>query len=241
MNYFRHHCSTLINLLLPQRCALCSNTTNTSAAICPTCTSRLPDLPSACCPGCADYSPAGTLCGHCLTSPCAFDGVTAPFLYADPVDHLIQALKYGHQLRLANWLGEHVGESLAATTTQNDRFDALVPLPLHPARMRARGFNQAMEIARPIARRLGLPILGNLAFRIRNTLPQAELARDQRQHNLRNAFECRCAPDDLSGKSLLIIDDVLTTGSSANELARVLKLHGAARVLVAVAARTHHH
>jgi len=170
--------------------------------------------------------------------PPAFDTVIAPFLYADPIDRLVQSLKYGHQLWLAGWFGERIAMRLTASTEPVGRFDAIVPLPLHPARMRSRGFNQAMEIVRPIARRLKLPIINEAAFRIRDTLPQADLSRDERHQNIRNAFECRA---DFGGKSLLVIDDVLTTGSSASELSRVLKLHGAKQVFVAVAARTHHH
>ena len=235
MNYFRNCCSTLINAVLPQRCALCRAATGCAAPICAQCENLLPRLPTQRCPRCADFSAANAICGHCLRTPPAFDAVLSPFLYAEPVDTLIHRLKYQHQLRLAAWLGERLAVSIAGAPAAID-VDAIIPLPLHPERMKTRGFNQAIEISRPVAARLQKPVLRSAAFRIRDTAPQASLKRIDRQRNIDGAFECHV---DLSGKSILIIDDVLTTGSSANELARVLKLHGARRVLIGVAARTH--
>lgn len=234
MNYFANCCSRLIELLLPQRCALCSHSGG-DAAVCAACQPGLPRLPAGSCPRCADFSAAGTLCAHCLAEPPAFDRVLSPFLYAEPVDELIQALKYRHQLHLAGWLGAQIHAAIPVAPANPPPFDVIVPLPLHPARIKQRGFNQALEIARPLARRFDRPLLPTAVTRVRDTTPQAGLPRQERQRNLRGAFECTA---DLSGQAILLIDDVLTTGSSAGELARVLKLHGARQVVVATAART---
>lgn len=195
-------------------------------------------MPAHACPQCADFSAAGVLCGRCISEPPAFDQVISPFLYAEPMNQLIHGLKYQHQLRLSRWLGSQLLLALQLQKAPGHKPDAILPLPLHPARMKSRGFNQAMEIARPIARALHAPLHPLAVCRIRDTEPQATLPREERQRNIRGAFECR---EDYSGKTVLVIDDVLTTGSSANELARVLKLHGARQVIVGVAARTHHH
>lgn len=235
MNYFAKCCSQLVDLLLPPRCALCSHSRG-DAAVCAACQPRLPRLPAGSCPRCADFSTAGALCGRCLAEPPAFDRVLTPYLYAEPVDRLIQALKYRHHLHLAAWFGAQIHTAVLAALPRPD-FDLIVPLPLHPARMKQRGFNQALEIARPLARRFGLPLLPSTTTRRHDTAPQAGLPRQERQRNLRGAFECTA---DLSGQAILLIDDVLTTGSSAGELARVLKLHGARQVVVATAARTQH-
>lgn len=253
MNYFRNCCSPpiaprvarlaarctaqLVDALLPQRCALCSQSSaGGGAAVCGDCQRALPRLPASCCPRCADFSAAGLLCGRCLTSPPAFDRVLSPFVYAEPVDVLIQALKYRHRLHLARWFGRQLAATLAADPA-GERFDAILPLPLHPARLKHRGFNQAIEIARPLARSLGRPLSRRAAVRVRDTAPQAALPREDRRRNLVGAFECVA---DFKDQAILVVDDVLTTGSSADELARVLKLHGARRVVVAAAARTLH-
>ena len=113
--------------------------------------------------------------------------------------------------------------------------DCILPLPLSAQRMRERGFNQAQEIARPLSRKFGLALVPDACARALDCAPQASLPWKERQANIRNAFECRI---DLSGKSVAVVDDVVTTGAALNECARVLKRHGAARVENWVAART---
>jgi ComF family protein len=237
MNYFQKTCSRLIKTLLPQSCALCRQSSGGDAPLCAACRQRLPGLPPQHCPQCADFSAAGVICGRCQSDSPAFDGVICPWLYAEPVDQLVQALKYRHQLHLATWFGQQLLATLAARTPALGSIDAILPLPLHPARMKTRGFNQSLEFARPIARGLDKPLLRFAASRVRDTAPQAGLPRDERQRNMQGAFECHT---DLSGQTILVVDDVLTTGSSAHELARILKIHGAREVWVGAAARTQH-
>ncbi|MGB8544767.1 MAG: ComF family protein, partial [Azonexus sp.] len=165
--------------------------------------------------------------------PPAFARTIALFRYEFPVDRLIQALKYGHQLALAAWLGHRLGERLVA-----ENYDLLLPLPLHPSRLRTRGFNQSLEIARVTSKALAIPMNPAILTRIRATPPQAELPLKERGRNVRGAFECA---RDLAGKRILLVDDVMTTGSTLREAARILKLHGAGQITVAVAARALRH
>jgi ComF family protein len=225
-----------LDWLLPQTCAVCAGPAG-AAALCTACQARLPRLAEKHCPRCADISMTGEPCGHCLRESPHFDRVIAPFAYAAPLDTLVQALKYGHRLYLARWLGEQVAAALAEKMAAGDP-PLIVPMPLHPQRLAARGFNQALEIARPLARRGRLDLATDIARRVRMTAAQFDLSREERQRNLRNAFECRA---DMAGRKVIVVDDVMTSGSSANELSRVLKLHGASEVWVAVAARTLNH
>lgn len=220
------------NALLPGSCLLCG-TDSLDELLCPACATDLPTLPAALCPHCADQTTHGERCGACLREAPHFDRTIALFRYDFPVDRIIHALKYGHQLAVAGWCGRQLAKQLSA-----DRFDLIVPLPLHPGRLRERGFNQSAEIARLLGNRLNLPVDRSHVLRTRATPPQADLPHKERQRNVRGAFECRA---DFTGRRLLLIDDVMTTGATVNECARVLKLHGAASVTVAVVARALKH
>jgi ComF family protein len=218
--------------LLPGSCLLCASNSATSL-LCPACTADLPQLPAALCPQCGEETTLGERCGACLKDPPAFARTIALFRYEFPVDRLIQALKYGHQLALAAWLGHRLGERLVAAD-----YDLLLPLPLHPSRLRTRGFNQSLEIARVTSKALAIPMNPGILTRIRATPPQAALPLKERGRNVRGAFECA---RDLAGKRILLVDDVMTTGSTLREAARILKLHGAGQITVAVAARALRH
>jgi ComF family protein len=175
---------------------------------------------------------AGQVCGRCLRDPPHFDATLAAFVYAFPIDRLEQRFKYGGALHLAAWWGAALAERIGER-----RADLIVPMPLHPDRLRERGYNQAAEIARHLARLTGMRIASDLCERPRATPPQASFDREARLRNVRDAFACRA---DVSGRHLMILDDVMTTGASMNELARTLKIHGAASVVAVAAARTLH-
>ena len=218
--------------LLPGSCLLCAADSATSL-LCPACTADLPQLPSALCPQCGEETTLGERCGACLKDPPAFSRTIALFRYEFPVDRLIQALKYGHQLALAAWLGLRLGERLLASD-----YDVLLPLPLHPSRLQTRGFNQSLEIARVTSAASGIPMDPAILTRVRATSPQAELPLKERGRNVRGAFECS---RDLAGRRILLVDDVMTSGATLREAARILKLHGAGEITVAVAARALRH
>lgn len=215
--------------LLPQDCYICGQGSG-DRMVCAACEAGLPHLAGPLCPVCALPAADGSVCGACLGSPPHFDATLSPFSYVFPVEHIVQGLKYRHRLPLAGWLADAFARRIGTA-----RVDCILPLPLSAQRMKERGFNQAQEIARPLARRLGIPLLPDACARVLDTAPQASLPWKARQANIRNAFECRL---DLTGKTIAVVDDVMTTGATLNEFARTLKLHGAARVENWVQART---
>lgn len=217
-----------LRALLAQDCILCAAPSG-EALFCAGCAGDLPALGEAC-PRCAGPSAGGALCGACLARPPSFDATVAVWRYEFPVDRLVAALKYGGRLALAAALGAALAARVAGR-----RVDALVPMPLAPSRLRSRGFNQAVEIARPLARDSGLRLDAGLAARVRDTLPQTDLPHDAREANVRGAFGVTRA---VAGLSVAIVDDVMTTGASLEELARTLKRAGAAQVENWVVART---
>jgi ComF family protein len=173
----------------------------------------------------------GAVCGHCLRHRPAFDRTEAVFAYAFPLDVLVQHCKYRGALELT----ELFAQALGTRPLDQGGVDLIVPMPLHPARLGERGFNQAAEIARRVAARLGFSWQADACERVRNTPPQAGLALKARRRNLRGAFTCK---QDLSGRRVALVDDVMTSGASLNELARVVKQAGASHVEAWVAART---
>lgn len=152
------------------------------------------------------------------------------FSYAFPIDRMVQALKYHHRLAVA----QYFTCALAGLGRPNG-VDLLVPMPLHVARLRERGFNQAVEIARPLARDWGMALELARVGRTLNVAPQASLPWPERVANMRGVF---CCSGMLAGRSVLVIDDVMTTGATLDALARTLKRHGAVRVENLVVART---
>ena len=174
------------------------------------------------------------MCGRCLSRRPAFDRVVAAVAYAFPVDALVRALKYQGSLACARPLATTLVEALDPEPYP----DLLIPMPLAPQRLRERGFNQAMEIAGLIGAEFGLEIAANGCRRSRESAPQASLPWKARAANVRNAFVCEL---DLEGKIVAVVDDVLTTGASLNELAVTLKRRGAREVWGWIVARTPPH
>ena len=198
--------------------------------ICGECFADLPHHSVPHCPKCA-IPTNGEVCGACLQHPPAHDHTLAAFSYAFPVDQLIQALKYRQRLAIAPVLGG----ALALAARSRPRPDLLIPMPLHPKRLQQRGFNHATEIAREMADELNLPLDLSVCERVRDTPPQVALAYDQRRRNVRGAFVCR---GDVAGQRVALIDDVMTTGTSLDELAATLKKAGALEVEAWVVARS---
>lgn len=217
----------LLDRLLTQDCFVCGEECGPSS-VCERCGSELPVDPVAC-PVCAVPTLEGAVCGQCLRAPPAFDATRAAFAYRFPVDRMVQALKYRGRLALAGFFAD----ALRPFRPLGDVL--IVPMPLHRRRLRERGFNQAVEIARPLARAWGAPLALAAVTRAVHTAPQASLPWKARSVNMRGAFRCDVSFD---GKAVLVVDDVMTTGATLDELARTLKLRGAARVENLVIART---
>lgn len=225
--------STVIDVALPQDCFLCGLPAR-GGALCAPCRDDLPRAQGGRCPVCALPAAGGQRCGACLRAPPAFDATRAAFEYGFPVDVLVQALKYRGRLAVARVLGEALA-GLAAADDGWQGADCVVPLPLHRRRLAERGFNQAVEIARPLARALRRPLLLDGVSRVRDTAAQEALDRAARRRNLRRAFACTTR---VEGLSLIVVDDVMTTGASLDAFARCLKAAGARRVENWVVART---
>jgi len=231
-NAFFDRCLCIVQRAWPAHCVLCGVRNVSESAgrrLCAACDAALPRLSSWRCRVCALPLPSGETCGVCLDRPPRYDSVSAPFAYAFPIDALIQAYKYGGDLTLAPVLGA----ALAAAAPGG--VDAIIPMPLADARLRERGFNQAHELARYAGRSLGVPVLPDACRRIVDTAPQAALPWGERSRNVRGVFVCDAS---LAGKHIALVDDVMTTGATLNELAGNLKRAGAACVSAWVVART---
>ena len=229
--------AALSSSVLPPVCVLCGaegiRQSSHVRDLCPACQQALPWGGSQCARCALPLSASATeaLCGRCQTNPPAFELCLSPFHYQAPLDHLLQGLKFNGRLEQARLLGELMADWLASVVENTP--DRLIPVPLHAARLRERGLNQAVELARPIAKRLGLPLDLDSVRRTVATSPQSDLSRKQRLKNIRGAFE---VVEAVSGH-VVIIDDVMTTGSTAHELAKTLLRAGADQVDVWVCAR----
>ncbi|GAB1231804.1 ComF family protein [Ferrigenium sp. UT4] len=213
-----------------QPCLLCAAMSH-DGLCCAACRAALPHLGAATCPLCARPVPGGAVCGQCLQHPPAFDRTIAAFAYRFPLDQLVKALKFHEQLIVADFLAD----ALAARI--DTRPDGLIAMPLHPLRLRNRGFNQSQLLAARVAQRLELPLLSGWVERVRDTPPQSSLPWAARHRNLRGAFAVT-RPAEVRGKHLAIVDDVMTSGASLNALATALKQAGAREVSAWVVART---
>ncbi|MCK9284924.1 MAG: ComF family protein [Rhodocyclaceae bacterium] len=216
-----------LRLLPPQDCLLCGAAAG-AEMLCEPCNRSLPLLDDPQCPRCALPVPSGSVCGQCLAQPPHYDATVARWRYGFPLDRLVHALKYAHRLAVADFFARALQELSPPAA------DLLIPLPLSPQRLAERGFNQAVELARPLARRWDIPLSLDGCLRVADTVAQATLPWKKRRRNVRHAFECRI---DLSGKRIAVIDDVMTTGATLDEFARTLKNHGAAHVANWVCAR----
>ena len=221
-------CVQFAHACLPQHCLLCSAAAP-ALALCGKCYAELPWLPAACCPQCALPTHGGQLCGACLSHPPRFDVVTAAFVYEWPLAPLIHQYKYAGNLALARLFAH------ALTTRITGTADLIIPMPLAPGRLRERGFNQALEIARAVSGNTGIALAAAACRRVRDSAPQATLPWKERVKNIRGAFVCDA---NVRGKRVAVIDDVLTTGATLNELARNLRKAGAAEIQGWVVART---
>jgi ComF family protein len=237
----RHWSHTLFARLpaaLPGSCALCG--LEAIDGLCKGCHAQFLALQPKRCHRCAIplHHAGDTTCGECLQRPPSFDATIAATDYAAPVDRLVLALKFGARLDLASLFATMMRDALLARQ-ETALPDLLCAVPLGRTRLAERGFNQALEMARPLSHSLGIPLRARLAVRQRETLAQAQLDPSQRQQNIHHAFSLRAeAMDMVHGAHIGVVDDVMTTGQTMNEFAAMLKRYGAARVTGIVFART---
>ncbi len=227
--------ATALHWLLPQTCCHCREdlASDWREPLCPACLSKLVPAEPPFCLRCAEPLLNGKiLCPACSGHPCACRTIRAAFLYKGPVPALAHGFKYRGRQDAAQaagrWMAGHF-----ARFGELSGCDALVPVPLHPRRLRERGYNQAEILARELSRATGLP-MKNLLERPKATKPQWDLDQEARRQNLSGAF---VAKPQVKGLRLLIIDDICTSGSSLEECGRALHRAGASRVAAFVFAR----
>ncbi|UXY14555.1 ComF family protein [Chitiniphilus purpureus] len=218
----------LARLAPPAACLLCGSPCRTG--LCPPCQTELPLLPPTRCTVCAIPIGHGGCCGRCLARPPAFAATHARYAYAGWLASAIQAGKFGNQWHLFALLGRELAVQLPVPAV-----DGLVPVPLSGTRLRERGFNQAQELAGALGRHWHLPVHHGALLRRHDRGHQTRLGRAARRRNVRGAFQ---APAPLAGLTLLLVDDVMTSGATLDAAARALLVAGAARVECCVLART---
>lgn len=226
-----HYLKKLYGWLIPYTCVLCHHPSRRAQDLCEPCHREFSILPYNC-PRCARELSIDLVCGACLKQPPPFTVTYALFAYQDNIKRMILNLKFNEALVNARILGELLAHYLLLQRIALP--DIIIPVPLHPKRMRERGFNQALEIARPVAKRLSLPIVSTACRRIKHTIAQATLPAEQRRQNIKNAF---MVEGDYSNCHIALLDDVVTTGQTVTEIATTFKKAGAARVDIWCVAR----
>ena len=229
----------LLDALFPPRCAGCARWSR--AVFCPDCTSQLVRIRSPLCDCCgAPFDPLAfpaPICARCRAKAPDFRAARAVFAFEGPLRESIHRLKYQHKSALAPRLAPFLATTLGEEPVLRD-FDPqfLVPIPLHPSRLKKRGFNQSFLLANELSKLLGVPTR-ELLLRSRDTLPQIGLNASDRAKNVRGAFEAARQVKTWQGKRILLIDDVFTTGATLNEAAKTLRQAGASAVCTLTLAR----
>ncbi len=233
----------LLHTVFPMPCRLCGEALRDDPVpfFCQPCWNRITPRRSPTCPRCArpfasphalSHSP-GHLCGWCRRHPPAYHRALIAYAYQSPLKEAIGLLKYHGKTRLALPLARLITRAGDPPAT----IDAIVAVPLHPQRLREREFNQSLLLARHLGRHWHLPVLANILRRTKLTQPQTSLARRERLKNLRRCFAVT-TPSVIEGKTLLLVDDVFTTGTTVNECAKTLRKAGARAVYVCTLAAT---
>ncbi len=231
----------LLDFLFPPLCHICRSFIPDAGElhICTNCRERLPLAISPLCNICGiQFTGAGNdhICGQCITHPPHFDCARAHLLYEGAAREMIHSFKYQHKTHLRRPLALLALEGLTDFIVEQSP-DLIVPVPLHRSRLRSRGFNQALLLGNILSDRLSIPMLPNGLAKIRQTEPQIELSAEQRRSNVKGAFTST-RPTDIAGRRILLLDDVMTTGSTVDECSKELKKTGANSILVVTIART---
>lgn len=240
MSSVKQFFNALLDVIIPPLCHICHSFIPNADQlhICPACRELLPLVASPLCPICGiPFTGAGNdhRCGACQTNPPQYDIARAHFLYEGALRELIHSFKYNRMMHLRRPL------ALLALAAADDFMkhspQLIVPVPLHRSRLRQRGFNQAVLIGKTLSLQLSLPMQPDALVRTRQTQPQIDLSAAERRLNVKGAFSVK-KPDLIAGKRILLLDDVMTTGSTMDECARELKNAGADLVIAATIART---
>lgn len=214
-----------LQTILEAECVLCSKTAHDAhPALCTDCRKQL--ISHHCCKQCGNLIADKnlTICGDCQTTPPPIDHTFHLSSYSPAAKELITQLKFNQQLLIAESLGKILADEIRDQSATLP--DVMIPVPMHKKRLRQRGFNQALQIAKPLAKQLSIPLSNAIAYRNFYTPPQTQLDAGTRRTNPQSSFHCK----KLHGEHIAIIDDVITTGSTVNALARALKQAGASKV-----------
>ncbi len=227
----------LKKFMFPGSCCLCDSPGYAGMDLCRNCLGDLPDNKFACeqcaLPVAGKLSSKSTICGHCLRYGKSYNSALSPYIYAYPIDYFVQSLKFGGEQKYARLMGELIATHVA--TRGNIRQpEVLIPVPMHSGRYRERGFNQSALIAKYCGSKLRIPVAYREIKRIRETTPQSALSKSARKLNLRGAFSIESTS---KFSHVTLIDDVMTTGSTAEAVAKKLKLAGVQEVDIWVFAR----
>jgi ComF family protein len=229
----------LVSLFYPPLCVVCSADVAAGKYLCAECEEKAPRIKPPFCEKCSEQF-AGAITGNFTCANCAhrrlyFDAAVSSYRSRGIVRKLVHQFKYGRQFHLRHPLADWLGETIHDPRLRDRRFDILLPVPLHPARERERGFNQAQLLADLLSARISVPVRPALE-RIRYTTTQTAFDRAERMENLRDAFRLR-KKIGVRGLQVLLVDDILTTGSTLSECARILREAGARSVYAVTAAR----
>ena len=226
-----------LNSLVPSSCLLCNGYVRGLKPLCNGCENDLPWNNHACLRCAIPIHDAGYICGQCLQAPPIFQHAFCAFRYEEPVAGLLNRFKHNGKLACGHWLAHGLADAIARHYQEKKILlpDCVMPVPLHWKRLRSRGFDQGLEISKVLARKLVLP-LSNTLYRQRATNSQQGLDRAQRQSNLAAAFALRKPLSHC--RSVALVDDVLTTGSTASEITALLHSEGVQDVHIWAIART---
>lgn len=225
----------LARIAWPPRCLCCGDRGHGGLDLCAACQAALPWNRRACRRCAAPLAGTDETCGACLRRPPPLQSVRAALVYSAPLDRLLPRFKFHHDLAAGALLARLVGMEMATALAGAERPQALLPVPLHRPRLRQRGYDQALELARPLARGAGLPLLDRGLQRRRDTAPQSTLDARQRRRNLRDAFAVPSGAE--LPMHVALVDDVMTTGATLHAAAAALRRAGVARVDAWVCAR----
>src|SRR3990167_468778 len=224
--------------LIVQQCLLCDFLIDNTTFICNRCVNTLPHHEAGCmrCGLFIEATSFNMLCGQCISKPRPFDHTFAVFNYTAPIPALIWKLKFHGDLSIAHLLGQYWIHFIEQHYTPNTLPDLILPVPLHHKRLKERGFNQAVEIAKPIGKHFNIPIDTRTCVRIKNTEAQSTMPAHKRENNIANAFALSYSTQ---AKHIAILDDVMTTGNTVSEISHLLRRVGVAQIDVWCCARAH--
>ncbi|MEK7448180.1 MAG: ComF family protein [Planctomycetota bacterium] len=234
----------LLDLVYPRFCLACQvnlQGTDNAYYVCLNCANKIEKISQTdACLKCGEslgpYVGTRRRCRNCETIHLKFDRAIGAARYDGVLRELIHRYKYNGEKLLVDFLAELLKNKLADENGLLKEINLIIPVPLHPARLRERGFNQSELLARYLSRSLNIPVSQNHLVRVKKLPPQATLSRPERLRNLRDAFNVKNI-NPFKNKNILLIDDVLTTGATASSIADTLKKAGAGKVYVAVVGR----